>query len=283
MNEYRLAGTVGKRNGWNETMVGKREHIPFKQPLIVLWMAFCLVLFLVPVFGAFIGPTVTFVRNETKANIGNWTHNQSGGYIYWNNFAILEQNQRWKGYVGNITGSLTLDDANTYTIYNWPLATISGEVYATINDTVVNWTGLNCTWALTGGESTPVDTNRTVEEYFNSKLSHTRADNISSTFYMRNHSQFSVGDNSFAAHYCYSIHTFVNDTTQNNSGNLYFHEVVMYDDRNVTNGNIVFATLLETNQHGYNNETIDFQMIVPENGAASWTSNTPYYFYVELS
>ena len=43
-----------------------------------------------------------------------------------------QQDQRWKGYVGNVSGILTLDDTNGNTLYDWSMVgfTLTGEVYA---------------------------------------------------------------------------------------------------------------------------------------------------------
>jgi len=43
----------------------------------------------------------------------------------------VQQDQFWKAYVGNITGRLSLDNANGYTIYDWALSSTSktGRVY----------------------------------------------------------------------------------------------------------------------------------------------------------
>jgi hypothetical protein len=69
----------------------------------------------------------------------------------------------------------------------------------------------------------------------------------------------------------------------NESQDSDFEEIILYDGTDHLNGDIVYATILEQNLAGYNNNQFDFQMIVPENGAPTWTSSTPYYFYVELT
>jgi len=46
--------------------------------------------------------------------------------------------------------------------------------------------------------------------------------------------------------------------------------------------NIVYATIVETNQGGFDGKTYDFQMIVPENGLPSFSDATAYYIYIEL-
>ena len=91
----------------------------------------------------------------------------------------------------------------------------------------------------------------------------------------------------------------MNDSVNTNDD---FEEVLLYDGgyqgSNVSNGginqtnntnfkNIVYASIIEEDAHGYrgnaDNQTYDFQMLLPEVGLSSWTSSTPYYFYVELS
>jgi len=57
-----------------------------------------------------------------------------------------------------------------------------------------------------------------------------------------------------------------------------FEEMVMYDGTST-----VFATILEDQETGYDGTNYDFQMLVPDNGSASWTGAIPYYVYVELS
>ena len=231
-----------------------------------------------------IGPTATNVKNETRTIPSNISINEStgGGYIYTYIFDAVEQNQRWKAYVGNVTGTLTLDDANSYSIYDWDLGTVTGEIYATRSSATVSWTSVNCSWGFTGNF-----TNMTILLSEDSALQHTRKDNITNTFdNQRNHSAFSVGDNAIPADSCYSIFTFVNNTRQTTT--TYFPEVVLYDGTNETNGKVIYAAIVENDKRGYNgndpvdNATYDFQMIVPEVGTDSWASSTPYYFYVEL-
>ena len=258
-----------------------RMHI-FLVYLIALALAFHIAV------AAFVGPTVTQVSNSTRTIAANVTVNGSegGGYIYTINLNGLEQNNRWKAYVGNVSGTLTLDDANSYTIYDWNLGAVSGEIYAARNNSPVNFTGLNCTWAATyylAANATP--TNRTIEDNENSALSHTRLDNITATFSQRNHSAVQVGDTIIAANPCYAIRPFVNDTNQ--TASTYFDEVIMYDGRDSGKGNVVYVAKIENDVYGYKgtigNTTYDFQLVIPENGASGFTSATSYYFYVELT
>ena len=233
----------------------------------------CIVIFLSLVYAAPVGPSATLVESRTRAIPGNATINEStgGGYIYVHTFDVLEQNKRWKAYVGNVTGSLTLDDASGYTIYDWDLGTVTGEVYATRDIDTVNWTGITC-----------ANISHLTDE--DSAMSHTRIDSINNTFNgsSKNHPAFLVGPIDIPQDDCYSILTYVNDTAQ--STTEYFPEIVLYDN----DSKIVYATKMENNLPGFDgannsvNNTYDFQILVPENGQSS-SSSIAYYFYVELA
>lgn len=212
------------------------------------------------------GPTITFIANETKQPTSATMINTSGGTITTVVLNTTTQNLRWKAYVGNITGRLTLDDASDNTLYDWSLTEVPGEIYAARSSDPINWSGINCS------NSTHIE----LEEI---ALNHTnKDDNISSTFDVKDHREFYVGSRQILQDTCYSVHTYVNSTSQQSL----FEEVVLYDGTNSTNGNVVYATPFEQDAYGFDNSTYDFQMIVPEVGLASWTSSTAYYFYVEL-
>jgi hypothetical protein len=75
---------------------------------------------------------------------------------------------------------------------------------------------------------------------------------------------------------CRSIATYVNDTAQASLESASFQEMLLQDGYN----RMVYATLINQNTTGYNNQKYDFQMIVAEN---EWqTTPTTYYLYVEL-
>ena len=57
------------------------------------------------------GPTITFIANETKDPAAATLINTTGGSITTMALNATSQNLRWKAYVGNVTGTLTLDDA----------------------------------------------------------------------------------------------------------------------------------------------------------------------------
>lgn len=214
-----------------------------------------------------IGPSITVITNETKTIRSAEVINTSGGSITTMVLNGTTQNPRWKAYVGNVTGKLTLDNGNNRTIFDWSLTTLVGEVYVTRSSDSINWTGINCSNA----------THISVEEI---ALNHTnRDDNLTKTFNDKTHAGFWAGTSQILANSCFSVNTYVNSTSQQAD----FEQVVLYDGTNESNGNIVYATPLENDVYGYDNQTYDFQMIVPENGLVTWTSSIAYYFYVELT
>jgi len=219
---------------------------------------------------------ITHIKNETGlVTVATEYLNTTGGSITTMVLNATTQNLRWKAFVGNVTGTLTLDDAAGYTIFDWgESATVSGTIFATRSPNAINWDNINCTWWVTGDPN-----NRSVEEYENDQMNHTSpVDNLTATFKQQDHSQFYVHTTLIEADSCYSIHTYINDSPQSTD----FEEIMLYDGTNYTNGNIVYATILEQDVLGFDNETYDFQMIVPENGAQGFKSSTPYYFYTEL-
>lgn len=209
---------------------------------------------------------VNNTNNETKGTVSGGYLNTSGGYIASVNLSATIQNARWKAFVGDVDGSFTLDDAGGSTIYDWSLSSINGQVFATRNGSTINWGNVNCS-------------NVTLLEAENILMNHTNADdNITATFNLTagaTHSAFVVGTQSIAANSCPTLNTYVNDVAQDAT----FEEMALHD----TFGTTIYATILETNSAGYNNSrTYDFQMLVPENGAAGFSSSTAYYLYVEL-
>ncbi|HLG23866.1 MAG TPA: hypothetical protein VI564_02950, partial [Candidatus Nanoarchaeia archaeon] len=60
--------------------------------------------------------------------------------------------ESWQGYFGNISGTITLDDANNFTFYDWSLPSPSGEVYAS-NGSSVTWSNVYCMNVSANGTS----------------------------------------------------------------------------------------------------------------------------------
>ncbi len=236
-----------------------------KNSMLIMLIAFLLASAILT-YAAPSGPIVTLVSNETKSAAPATKINTTGGSITIMKLNATTQNPRWKAYVGNVTGTLTLDDANDNSIFQWSLTRVTGEVYATRTSGNINWSGVNCS-------------NSTHLGLEDVAMNHTNFDdNISRTFNAISHSGFFVGTREIIQNTCRSIHTLNSSREQSR-----FEEVALYDGTNATNGNIIYSAPLQQDAPSFDNSTYDFQMIVPENGLATWSSSTAYYFYVELT
>src|SRR3989338_5021562 len=65
-------------------------------------------LFFVSVFADPSGPTITIVANLTRNTSAGTARTDAKGFIYTTRFAVTQQSTKWKAYVGNITGSISL-------------------------------------------------------------------------------------------------------------------------------------------------------------------------------
>lgn len=205
------------------------------------------------------------VSNVTEyAPVGTiGSQNTTGGSFTTLVFNTTSQTPRWKAYVGNVTGSFTLDDADGNTLYDWTATTFTGEVYSSRSNSV-DWDAIRCAQdALITTEHTALN------------MTAAQVDNVNRTFNDTIHTDFFIGSTYFTNSTCRAIATYVNDTAQAPDEDADF-QVVLLDDTN----NLVFAALLEQNLPGFDNLPYDFQMIVPESDQAV----TPhvYYFYTEL-
>ena len=171
--------------------------------------------------------------------------------------------QSWQGYFGNVSGAIRLSDASGNPMYNWSLASPSGEIYASTASSIT-WSSIECfNWTADG---------TALEEYFNINDSE---DGVNETFSDANsHAAFYTGSTSFTAGECMSTDVFDN-TGASVDGT--FEEVLLNDGTNT-----VFASLLEKDVTGFNDVTHDFQMLVLEDGHSGNSGTTPYFFYIEL-
>ncbi|PLW80936.1 hypothetical protein C0585_00030 [Candidatus Woesearchaeota archaeon] len=210
------------------------------------------------------GPTIEYFKNETVDPNPSTFINTSGGSFTTLNLNLTSQNYKWKAYVGNVTGKLTLDDSVNNTIYDWTLSTVSGNVYATRNGSI-DWTSLSCADRTTiYGEETylSIDTSKD--------------DSINSTFTNEVHKSFYASNNFITNSTCPAIATYVNDQAQAQSEDADFQEILLEDSA----GTLIYTTVIENNVIGFDTNPYDFQMIVADDETT--TTNVPYYFYVEL-
>jgi hypothetical protein len=242
--------------------------------IIILAALFLAVVFMFKAYAVPVGPTITEISNTTMSEAGgqmlNSTNNGStsgvaGGYIFTINLDSNQKNEKWKAYVGNVTGKFALADSNGYAIYDWTLTgSVTGEVYATRASGAISWGSTNCS---------------TLEqiEAENTAMNHNSAqDNITATFDAQDNDEFEIAGGTIVENDCYTTNLYVDGSAP---GDDAFEEVLLYDG-----SNLVYAAIIENNHDAYmdSNEPYDFQMIVAEDGRATWSSSTPYYFYVEL-
>ncbi|MBR9675662.1 hypothetical protein GOV05_01500 [Candidatus Woesearchaeota archaeon] len=212
------------------------------------------------------GPTITYNTSETINPTPSTLINTSGGSFTTLLLNMSSQNYRWKAYVGNVSGKLTLDDSGNKTIYDWQFSVITGNVYATRNSTNPDWSNISCANRNSVyGEETYLNINTTKE------------DSINTTFRNSVHKTFYAANNLIQNSTCPAIATYVNDSSQSSGENAVFQEVLLED----TNGILIYTTIIENNVLGFDLNPYDFQMIVADDESTDVV--TPYYFYVELS
>ena len=156
-----------------------------------------------------------------------------------------------------------MDDEGGSTIYDWTLAVTTGRVYATRDANTIEWNLIECANMTTNLETE------------NQEMGHNRtSDNITATFqYPSTHELFWVAGQSITADSCPTLNTYNSTGAQDDD----FEEMALYDQTS-----IIYATILEDNLTGYDDQGYDFQMLVPENGTQGFSGATPYYIYVEL-
>lgn len=209
-------------------------------------------------------PSILSNRTETITPKPLAYLNTSGGSFTTLVLNASQQNYKWKAYVGNVTGKLSLQDQTNYSIYDWKMSTISGNVYVSRNSSI-DWSNLTCANRTTISNE---------DSYLN--MNPTGIDNINQTFNMTTHKQFYAAAKRIDQSTCPAISTYVNGTAQTNGQNNKFQEILLQDIK----GSILYTTIIESQILGFDNSRYDFQMIVAEDETKQ--VSTPYYFYMEL-
>jgi hypothetical protein len=239
------------------------------------------------VYGQPFGGSVTLGKSERGLPISPGQVAAQAGNITSINIEGVSITRSWQGYFGNVTGVITLDDANNNTLYNWTAASPSGEVYA--SNSSVTWSSIQCfnftasgflnnteEDILQAGSTSLHGKNMTLlEQEFGIKWDD--VDGVNETFSEnRSHEIFHIGSLEFDQNECPT--TYIYGSNGQGVPNQ-FEEILMWSpETNAT----VFVGLLESDLVGFNNAEHDFEMIVLENGHGTDTSVTNYNFYVEL-
>jgi hypothetical protein len=192
--------------------------------------------------------------------------------------------QSWQGYYGNVTGTITLDDANNQTLYDWSLPDPQGEIYAS-NYSVVDWTKIYC--INTSGIRPQCSNQNGANLCYNGhngtqlELSYginlTDRDGVNETFNGTFTGSFRTGAITIdSVDGCSMANPYVDDAWASS-----WQELILTD-----NVSIIFTSIIRENGDGYKTgtEPADFQMLVLENGHAGYeNAMSIYYFFVELS
>jgi len=209
------------------------------------------------------GASITYNYTENASVRSADYSTAAGGSFTTMVLNITSQTSKWKAYVGNVTGKLTLDNSNNMTIYDWALTNVQGEVYVSRNNSV-NFTSLAC--ANRG--------NLTAEDTFLS-INSSSDDSINKTFNQTRHQSFVIGGTGTIQNStCFALATYVNDISQPADENATFQEILLSD-----RVNLVFVAIINDNKAGFDLGNYDFQLIVPDNPTEV---STTYYFYAEL-
>ena len=224
---------------------------------LILLSVFFLGVVLADPFGAEVTP-----GSSSNANLTDepGQHNASAGNLTEMNMFVFSSTNTWQGYFGNVSGAITLSNSAGNAMYNWSIASPTGEVYAS-NDSTINWTSIDCF---------DMETNvANLEASFN--VPENATDGVDETFNLNNHAVFTTAGTDFSSGIC-------NNTKLFNDGGVGTFDVVLLED---ADGKVVFTSLLLEDETGFDGRTYDFQMIVLEDGRGN-TETTTYYFWLEI-
>jgi hypothetical protein len=173
------------------------------------------------------------------------------------NLAGTQVTTHWAGFYGNITGNITLQDANGNLFYDWQgLGAPSGEVYAS-NTSTVSWSTIACANA-----ANMTNTNNFLG------MTASNSDSVFNTYDAQSHGGFSVAGTAISADSCNSTNAYTN--TGADAG--LFQQVILSDSLNVP----VFATIINASATSFRNTGVDFQLLAGVPGSGT------LYFFIEL-
>ena len=223
------------------------------------------VIFFLPL--AYAQPTGVDIQDNITDSMGVTSpsnRTDEGGTITTLTLDVLQQNIRWKAYVGNLSGVLTLDDSSGQSIFQWQMGAqdLSGEIFVSRSD-AIDWDNIECS------NETVIESEQTFLG-----LGASSVDNINRTFNETTHPELTIGLVTLTQDTCRSQGTYVNNTAQS-IASADFPIVLLASDLDV-----VFATPINSGSDSYNTgEQVDFQIIVPNNPA----DTTTYFFYAQIS
>lgn len=177
-----------------------------------------------------------------------------GGNDTFLNASAETQTLAWQGFYGEVFGDIALADNSCDKLYEW-LGGSQGLVFAS-RDSNINWAAI------------APQNDCTIDE----SLTGTLSDRVNRTFSQSSNRQITIGGITINANTACAMNTYVNSTPQNAS----FEEMILTDDGGTT---AIYTTPLENDIVGFDGQTHDFQIIVPDHINRTTTT---YYFYAEI-
>lgn len=207
--------------------------------------------------GAVLTPGASSRGTDTDASSN--PQNAQAGNVTQLNINQSRITQIWQGYYGNVSGQIVLENSGGDTFYDWSLAAITGEVYATRN-TVDDWSAINCTNS-THWEAEETELN----------IVGTDTDGINETYDTVTHPTFDVGTKTIPLDYCRATRPY------NSAGAAgAWYNVLL----NSNSTNTVYTVVLSEDSSAFDGSLADFELLVPTDKSSGLAT---YYFYVELA
>jgi hypothetical protein len=232
----------------------------------VLCIALLISLLLISAEAAFAAPegvyNITRLASERRTPLGGTQVSAQGGNVTTLSIVSKSQSTAWQGFVGNISGSIVLDNAANSTFYSWNITNITGEIYASRNSSI-NW---NIIYAV---NDCAVDEDLTGKNSERTSKTFTANDNTVN---------FSVGTIAINSSSACAALTNINNTKQKQLGTNLFENVILINSNSSTNSTI-YTGVLQNGVAGFDSQLYNFQLLVPVNHTSGFST---YYIYAEL-
>lgn len=199
------------------------------------------------------GATLTEGTPETASPAAADSVLAEGGNVTSLDVAGQSVTRVWQGFFGQVSGNLTLEDATGDQFFNWSIGTPNGTVLASRNSTI-DWTTVD---AVTDCD---VDTDLTAQG--RDRVSRTFEQNVTIS------PAIQIGTVSITDACQVFTHT-------SGSPGFNFEEIIA----NATGVDTIYVSRINPDATGFDGNTYDYQMIVPDNRTAALTT---YFFFVEF-
>ena len=221
--------------------------------------------------------------NESRYDPANTT--AEAGNITELNLTAISATKTWQGYYGEVTGVITLEDADGYVFYNWTANEPDGEVYASVNSSVY-WANITCfQWNATGTAQSiniwAVEDWYGIEDFDGDGINETYTSSLDDDWFIGTRNMTEVSPSNT----CHATNVFRTIAGVNQPVDGDFENVILTD-----NDALVFGARIENDEAdnrtditGYDGQTHDFQLLVAENGQEGYEdTTTTYFFWAEI-